>query len=149
MPTDKRLQFETTIAAPVDKVWTFMIGKDTYGQWTSEFAEGTFFEGLWEEGERINFLAPSGDGMASEIAEVRPHEFISIRHIGYVYGGVEDTDSPEILAWAPAYENYTFRPVAGGTHLIIDQDVTDEYEEFMSETWPKALLKLKQLCEAP
>ena len=30
---------------------------------------------------------------------------------------------------------------------IIDQDITNEFEDFMKEAWPKALARLKVLCE--
>ena len=64
--------------------------------------------------------------MVAEIAESRNNEFISIRHLGYVANGVEDTTSDAIRAWAPAYENYTFSAVPEGTTLVIDLDVTAE-----------------------
>lgn len=146
MSTIKKIQFQTLIHAPVDVVWERMLGADTYPQWTKAFAEGSYFEGAWSKGSRIRFLAPHGDGMIAEIAENIPHQFLSIRHIGYIYDGVEDTDSEEVLSWAPAYENYSFSTVAEGTKLVIDQDITDDYETYMNEAWPKALGLLKQLC---
>lgn len=45
--------------------------------------------------------------MTSEIAESRKPEFISIKHLGVVLAGKEDTTSEEAKKWAPAYENYT------------------------------------------
>ncbi|NJK71643.1 MAG: hypothetical protein HC932_05395 [Thermales bacterium] len=42
--------------------------------------------------------------MTSEIAENKQYEFVSIRHLGYVLNGVEDTTSPEITALMPSYE---------------------------------------------
>jgi len=60
-------------------------------------------------GERIQFLSPSGDGMVAEIAENRTNEFISIRQLGLIKKGVEDTESEAVRAWAPVYENYTCR----------------------------------------
>jgi hypothetical protein len=86
--------------------------------------------------------------MLSEIAESRPHEFISIRHIGWIKGGVEDTQSEEVRSWAPAYENYSFKKSGGSTELTVDMDVTADFEEFMVKTWPQALSTLKQMCEA-
>jgi hypothetical protein len=86
--------------------------------------------------------------MLAEIAESREHEFISIRHLGFIANGIEDTTSEAIRAWAPAYENYTFQTVPGGTHLVVDQDVAAEWETFMNEAWPKALVLLKELSEA-
>ena len=91
-----RIQFETTINAPPEVVWDVMLGGETYPLWTAPFAEGSFFEGSWSQGSRIRFLVPSGDGMVSEIAENRPHEFVSIRHLGFVHEGVEDTESDAV-----------------------------------------------------
>ncbi len=147
MPNVTRLQFSTTINAPVAVVWKTMLDADSYRRWTSAFTEGSYYEGSWSQGSRIRFLSPSGDGMVAEIAENRPHEFISIRHLGYIANGVEDTTSDAIRAWAPAYENYTFQSVPEGTRLVVDQDVTANFEQFMKDTWPKALGLLKQLCE--
>ena len=50
-------------------------------------------------------------------------------------------------AWAPAFENYTFRSAPEGTTLVVDQDVTADFEDFMQEAWPKAFELLKDLCE--
>lgn len=149
MPADKRIQFSTVIHAPVATVWRLMIGPQSYRQWTSAFAEGSHFQGSWEQGARIRFLAPSGDGMVAEIAELRPGEFISIHHLGMIANGVEDTTSDAARAWAPAYENYTFVTVPEGTRVVVDQDVPADFEGYMRGAWPKALALLKQLCEAP
>jgi uncharacterized protein YndB with AHSA1/START domain len=145
---NKRLQFSTVIAAPVANVFDAVIRPDSYTQWTAPFCEGSRFEGSWQQGQRIRFLAPGGDGMVAEIAEHRRNEFISIRHLGYIANGIDDTTSDAIRAWAPAYENYTFERTADGTtRLVVDQDVTPEYEQYMTEAWPKALAALKALCE--
>jgi hypothetical protein len=117
-----------------------MIGAESYKRWASAFAEGTYFEGSWEQGAKIKFLSPpSGDGMVAEIAQNRNNEFISIRHLGFVSNGVEDTTSESVRAWAPTYENYTFTSVSAGTKLVIELDVPSEWEEYMNEAWPKAL----------
>ena len=50
-------------------------------------------------------------------------------------------------AWTPAFENYSFAEANGGTQLQVDVDVPPDYEQFMRETFPKALGKLKELCE--
>ena len=86
--------------------------------------------------------------MVSEIAEHRHNAFTSIRHLGYVVNGVDDTSSASVRAWAPAYENYSFTAVADGTMLVVDQDATPEFEPYLAQAWPKALQRLKALCEA-
>lgn len=102
----------------------------------------------WDKGSKIKFADGSGDGMYAEIAENRLHEFISIRHLGMVIDGKLDTESEEVKKWAPAYENYTFSSLNGGTKVMIDMDIMPEYEAMFKEMWPKALEKLKELAEA-
>jgi hypothetical protein len=148
MPSTKRIRFTATIKAPAGVVWHHVTDPDSYRRWTSAFAEGSCFEGSWEPGARIRFLSPSGDGMVAEIADSRTNEFISIRHLGFIANGVEDTTSEAIRAWAPAYENYTFLPATEGTTMVVDQDVAAEWEEHLSQAWPKALAILKELSES-
>ena len=143
----KTLTFEIAINAPRAVVWTNMLGAETYKVWTSPFCEGTYFVGSWDKGARIHFLAPSGDGMVAVIAENTPHEYVSIRHIGMIENGVEDTTSEKIRAWTPAYENYQFVDAPGGCRVIVTLDAAAQYEQFMRHTYPKALARLKELCE--
>jgi uncharacterized protein YndB with AHSA1/START domain len=142
----ERLQWSVDIAAPASRVYEMLTSPPTYGQWTSAFGDGLYYEGSWQKGGQIRFLTPSGHGVISEIAENRPAERLSIRHLGYIIDGVEDTTSQAILAWAPAYENYTFTATPEGTKLTVEQDMTEEFEG-MVQAWPEALGKLKALCE--
>lgn len=139
--------YEILIQAPREHVWRTMLQSPTYDRWTATFCEGSRFEGSWNEGQRIRFFGPDGQGMVAEIAENRPNQFISIRHLGFVANSIEDTESEAVRAWAPAYENYTLLAVPGGTKLVIDLDLFGEFEDFMAEAWPKALARLKALCE--
>lgn len=150
----EKIHFETFIDAPVEKVWDTMLGAETYGKWTAPFNPGGRFEGDWSEGSTIRFIGPDpegGDeegGMLARIAENRPHEFISIEHVGIIKNGVEDTESEEVKKWTPAFENYTFTSEDGGTKVEIDMDINEEYKEMFEEMWPKALAELKALAEA-
>lgn len=149
MSSVKRIRFAATINAPVPAVWRLMIGPESYKRWASAFAEGTYFEGSWEQGAKIRFLSPpSGDGMVAEIARNQEHESISIRHLGFISDGVEDVTSEAVRAWAPAYENYMFIGVPEGTKLVVELDVPGEWEQYMNEAWPRALALLKQHSEA-
>ena len=142
------LHFTESIRAPRTRVWDTMLAPETYKLWTAAFGEGSTFEGSWAAGEKIRFLGPGGDGgMTSEIAENRPGEFLSIRHLGEIQGGVEITDSDAVRAWAPAYENYRFSETPEGALLEVSVEVAPEWETFMRETFPKALQRLKALCE--
>jgi uncharacterized protein YndB with AHSA1/START domain len=144
----KKIRFDTTIAAPREVVWDVMLGADTYREWTAPFAEGSYFEGSWDEGAAIRFLGPGGgEGMVAVIAKNRRHEFVSIEHRGFIKDGVEDTTSEAVRAWAPAFENYTLRSEGTGTRLEVEMDVLPDFEEYMAKTWPQALSALKALSE--
>lgn len=82
--------------------------------------------------------------MIGVIAENIPYEFISIRILGEIKDGIEDTTG---TPWAPAYENYTFTEQGGVTEVRVDVDVIPEYEKDMEEAWPKALEELKNISE--
>ena len=145
----KTLHFDILIHAPREHVWRSTLFSPTYERWTATFSEGSRYEGSWEAGTPIRFCGPNGDGMLAEIAEHRPAEFVSIRHLGMIHDGVEDTTSEAVRAWAPCVENYTFSDEAGGTRVRVDVDVFGTYEDWQAQTWPKALLALKAVCETP
>lgn len=148
----KQLHFSIEINAPKEKVWDTMLSDATYRQWTTPFGPGCYFEGSWEKGGKIYFLAPGEDGkvsgMVSTIVENRPYEFISIKHLGVVMNGVEDTSSEAMKDWGDALENYTFEEADGVTTLTVDVASDDNLVEDFEEMWPKAVRKLKELAEA-
>jgi hypothetical protein len=148
----KKIHFSTTIHAPVEKVWDSIVNDAPYREWTDVFSPGSHFQGSWEKGSKILFLGPDPKtgavgGMVSEIAESTLHKYISIRHLGMVHNGVEDTTSDEVKKWAPGYENYSFEARSGETVFAVDMDTTDEYYEYFIQVWPKALEKLKEVAE--
>ncbi|HEX8280703.1 MAG TPA: SRPBCC domain-containing protein [Chthoniobacterales bacterium] len=143
----EKLEFAITINAPRAKVWSTMLADATYREWTSAFHAGSFYEGSWEQGSEIRFLIPEGDGMIARIAENRRHEFISIEHLGSIANGVADTESDAAKAIAGARENYTFTEAGGATTVTVNMDTTSEFTAIFAEMWPRALAKLKEVCE--
>ncbi len=144
----KTLNFSITINAPVEKVYKTMLELDTYKEWTTPFEPTSYYEGDWTEGSVIKFLSARGGGMYSEIAENKQNEFVSIRHLGMIdANGVIDTQSDAVKAWAPSYEKYTFVGKENETEVKVDLGVPEEWEAMFDESWPKALLKLKEICE--
>jgi uncharacterized protein YndB with AHSA1/START domain len=70
----EKLNFSIDIKAPIQKVWDTLWADETYRKWTAAFSEGSYAESDWNEGSRILFLSPAGDGMLARIAEKRePH----------------------------------------------------------------------------
>lgn len=146
MPPEK-LTFSTTIDAPREEIWRVLLDDPTYREWTSVFAEGSYAVTDWKAGSKALFLTPSGDGMVSRIAVHRPNEFLSIEHLGTVKNGIEDLQAGACQGWAGAHENYTLTPDGPAFKLTIEMDSTPEYASYFNETWPKALDRLKQICE--
>ncbi len=146
-----KLNFSIVIDAPISKVWDTMLEDKTYRIWTEEFTPSSHYIGNWNQGSKILFLGPSNDGklagMVSRIKENKLHKYISIEHLGEVHDGVEDTTSDRVKVWAGALENYTFIDKNGKTELVVDMDINEEFVEMFEGMWPKALKKLKSLCE--
>ena len=143
----KKHEFKTTINAPKEKVWKTLWNDKTYREWTSVFSEGSRAETDWKKGSKVLFLDGKGEGMVSTIADTKPNEYMSIKHLGYVINGKEDTTSEAVQKWAGAMENYTLKSVNGNTEVIVDMDITEDHEKYFVETWPKALKKLKEIAE--
>lgn len=150
----KKLQFNISIHAPVSAVYNIMLGissKSTYEQWTAMFNPTSTYEGNWEKGSKMLFIGvdEKGEkgGIVSKIAENIPHQFVSIQHYGLVNAGKEITEGAEVEKWANGFENYSFEENNEVTTVKVEIDATEEFIDFMNETYPKALKKLKELCE--
>jgi hypothetical protein len=144
------MEFEIVINAPKEKVWNILWSDSTYPEWTAAFSEGSKAVTDWKQGSKVLFLDKNNDGMVSTIAESRPAEFMSIKHLGSVKKGVEDVDSEEAKQWAGSYENYRLEAINGGTALKISMggvEIPAEFEDYFKDAWPKALSKLKELSE--
>ena len=146
----KKLQFNISIHAPVSAVYNVMLGissKSTYEQWTAMFNPTSTYEGNWEKGSKMLFIGvdEKGEkgGIVSKIAENIPHQFVSIQHYGLVNAGKEITEGAEVEKWANGFENYSFEENNEVTTVKVEIDATEEFIDFMNETYPKALNKLK------
>ncbi|MBL8005031.1 MAG: SRPBCC domain-containing protein [Candidatus Kapabacteria bacterium] len=140
------------INASREQVWDAIVNDAKYREWTAEFHQGSYFEGAWSTGDTIRFLAldEKGEksGMLATIHSAIYPEFISIQHLGLVANGVDDTTSEEVKKWAPAFENYTLKSIDNTTtQFVVDVDSNEEYYDYFLEVWPRALAKLKEICE--
>lgn len=149
-----KLQFTVSINAPANKVYDIMLGlseKSTYEQWTALFNPTSTYEGNWNKGSKILFVGEDEKGekggMVSRIAENILNRFVSIQHYGLLKGTKEITEGPEVEKWANGFENYTFEEKNGITKVTVDLDTTEDFTNYMNEAFPKALDKLKEICE--
>jgi hypothetical protein len=115
------------------------------------FNETSHYRGSWDKGSKILFVGSDKDGnvggMVSKIRENIPNKFISIEHLGLLQGDKEITSGPEAEGWAGALENYTFKSSNGKTIVETDMDSNEDFKDYFTNTWPKALSKLKEICE--
>jgi uncharacterized protein YndB with AHSA1/START domain len=147
-----KLVLSIDINAPAETVWNAITQDEQYRRWTSVFHEGSYFEGGWNKGDIIHFVAINEDGekegMYSEIAESKPNEYISIRHLGFIKNGVVDTTSDAAREWAPSYENYRLERLGdNATRFHLEMDVDESYYSMFENMWPKAMAMLKEICE--
>lgn len=148
------MKFNVSINAPASKVYDIMLGisnKSTYEQWTALFNPTSTYDGSWAKGSKILFLGTDEEGvkggMVSEIFDNIPNRFVSIRHYGLLKGNEEITEGPDVEKWANGFENYTFEENNGKTSIIVDLDTTEDFIDYMNQTYPNALNKLKEICE--
>ena len=153
--TMENMHFEIVIDAKPEKVFKVMLDDKTYREWTKIFNPTSHYKGSWEKESKILFIGTDENGkeggMVSRIEENIPNMFISIEHLGLLEHGVEKTSGPEVEPWNGGLENYTFSEQNGKTLLKVDMITKTKLDENMSsyftETWPKALQKLKTICE--
>lgn len=145
------MHFEKEIDAPVSKVFELMIADESYRDWTTAFHPGSYYKGEWTKGAKILFLGPGPDGkeggMVSRIAEHVKDKYISIEHLGLYGDGKEITSGPEVESFAGATENYSFVDQGDKTLVKVDMESGGEYKEMFEKMWPKALQRLKEICE--
>lgn len=150
----EKLQFKVNIKAQASKIYDFMLGinnKSTYEQWTALFNPTSTYEGTWSKGNKILFVGvdEKGEkgGMVSRIVENSPNQFVSIQHYGLLKGDKEITEGPDVEKWANGFENYSFAENNGTTTVTVDLDANEDFVGYMNESYPKALDKLKEICE--
>ena len=150
-----KLQYTIKINAPAKIIYDLMLGissKTTYEKWTAMFNPTSTYEGNWNKGSKMLFVGfdekGNKGGMVSEIAENITNKYISIHHFGLVQANKEITSGPEVEKWANGFENYTFQESSGISEIVVELvGLTEDLTEYMNDSWPKALDKLKELCE--
>ena len=142
-----RLHFSIDIKVEKTKIWNALWNDSSYRDWASVFFEGSYaITDDWKEGSKVLFLAPDQSGIYSLIETHIPNNMIQFKHIGNVVKGKEQPIDDEAKKWSGATEIYTLTEGIDINNLSVDIDVLDEHLDFMTNTFPKALEKVKNNC---
>lgn len=145
----KLLEFSIEINAPKEKVWFTLWDDDTYREWTTAFCEGSYALSSWEEGAKVFFLDPNGNGMSSVVFENKPFERMVFKHITEIYDMNESSIDEKIATWTGAKESYFLAVNNGVTTLKVVNETVEAFESFFQNTMPNALAKVKEIAERP
>ena len=145
------MHFEITIDNTPENIFRIMLDSASYSEWTKAFNPTSRFEGSWKKGEKILFIGTDADGktggMVCRIRENIPGRFISIESLREIIDGREVTGDDKASPWHGALENYILKPEGSKTLLSVYTDVPAEMKSYITDAWPKALEKLKSICE--
>jgi uncharacterized protein YndB with AHSA1/START domain len=143
----EKLHFTQQINASRERVWDVLWNERTYSQWTAPFGEGGRAETDWNEGSRVLFLAPEGNGMYGVLDRVDKPAFLSITHHGVYKDGKEQPMDDAGRVWSGAQEQYTLSEHNGGTELSVSVDVVEGEVSPFGTMFPKALAIVQRLAE--
>lgn len=138
------LQFNIRINASAAKVWFVLWNDYYYRQWTKSFHEGSYAKSDWQQGSRIHFLTPEGQGMYANIDVLEPQQKMVFHHLGEIRGFEEQ---PANESWKDAYETYELLPDGTGTLLKVSVDTEEAYKVAFENMFPTALANLKTMAE--
>lgn len=141
------LEFKIRIKAPATKVWEVLWNDDTYKEWTGAFCEGSYAISDWNEGDKIHFMSPSGEGMNSIIEKKIPNEYMAFKHVGEIKDYKELPLDEETKKWSGAMETYRLTADDEFVDLTTQVDVVEKYIDYFKEAFPKGLEKVKELAE--
>ena len=96
----KNLHYTIRIAAPVQKVWNTLTGRETYKDWTNAAWPGSDFKGEWKQGENLHFIGEDGNGTLANVTTFDPYNDILLSHTALLQpGGVADRESEWAKKW--------------------------------------------------
>jgi uncharacterized protein YndB with AHSA1/START domain len=140
--------YSTTVRATPEKVWTTMLGAETYPEWTKAFSENSVMRGVWGPGETIDFLDPGQGGTRAVIEEFEPPHRVVARHIAVLGADEQPINADQAPpGWIGATETYVLRAAPGGTELLVEMVCGPEWFGMFDDCWPRALVLLKGLAE--
>lgn len=141
------LEFKVRIKSSAERVWDVLWNDETYREWSGTFCEGSYAISDWNEGDKIHFMSPSGEGMNSIIETKIPAEYMAFKHIGEIKDFKELPLNDETKQWSGAMETYQLTQYDEFTDLKAQVDVIEKHIDYFKEAFPRGLEKVKELAE--
>jgi hypothetical protein len=143
------IHFNISINASPMHVWKVMLDDNDYRAWAKVWHEGSQFRGSWTPGTEIIFCDDTGAGIAADVVANDPGVYVETRP-KYELGPGSEPRLEHAAMWVDSRECYTLSPQGEGCLLEINLEaphMPDAMGDYMAESWPKALLLIKELCE--
>ena len=143
------LNFFITIDASAETVWHKMLDQDGYKIWTSAFDKSSYYQGSWDLDQEILFKSQDNEsGLAGAITKNNYLKVVEITYQSILNSeGLEDL-SEQSKAMNGLVERYTFTNISESeTKVEIYAETLESFSQYMSDQWPIALQKLKEICE--
>jgi hypothetical protein len=141
------LEFKIEINAPKEKVWNTLWNDETYRKWTHVFCEGTYAVSNWNEGDKIHFLSPNGEGMNSIIDKKIENEYIAFKHLSSMKDFEVMPIDDESQEWTGSLETYKLTQNNSAIILEVKIDTLEKYVDYFKTTFPNGLEMVKTLSE--
>ena len=141
------LEFKIEINTSKEKVWNTLWNDETYRKWTNVFCEGTYAVSNWNEGDKIHFLSPNGEGMNSIIDKKIENEYIAFKHLSSMKNFKEMPIDDESQKWTGSLETYRLTQNNSTTLLEVKIDTLEKYIDYFKTTFPNGLEMVKTLSE--
>ncbi|WP_395047125.1 SRPBCC domain-containing protein [Flavobacterium sp.] len=141
------LEFKIEINASKKKVWNTLWNDETYRKWTNVFCEGTYATSNWNEGDKIHFLSPNGEGMNSIIDKKIENEYIAFKHLSTMKDFEEMPIDNESKEWTGSLETYRLTQNNSTIILEVKIDTLEKYVDYFKTTFPNGLEMVKTLSE--
>lgn len=143
----EKLIFNIDVKASKEKIWRVLWDDETYRKWTNVFAEGSYAESNWNEGDKIYFLGPGGGGMNSIIERKIPYEYMAFKHLGEIKDFKEVPIDDKTNEWSGSMETYRLDQKGNVVDLHVEVDVIEQHLDYFKDAFPKALKIIKELSE--
>ena len=138
----QRMQFSIEIHSLREVVWETLWADKTLRDWASFIDEGMYMTGELKEGNEVQFMSPTGNGVTSLVEKLILNKFVSFRHMTDTLDGGEREKE-----WTGGAESYSLVEKGGTTTLSVELDVPPGQEETFQYRLPKALDRVKILAE--